>query len=388
MPDSDARSEKRYNVNVIFRGLFLAQWTDDHFEVFLPDARRPKGLAPDEDFASKKDEFQAKIEKTCDLKDKVGLYEELVEQYEKNRVEGPAYREHYGIVEFPIADWANPTRRFPWLVQASHWAKEDPSAFYFLDFQTLRFSSLIREPRLPAELLRDPACYISPASSKHVKILEKDCIYGLDQLPQFNAEPLPDPGEASVGKILFDVGEVFSERRSEEPVGDGSEVRPILWEQRRFGKVYEESEEARPVNLDLHVRFSLWSRDSLRVDVVDRNPPTSAAKPLWRSNSLPTSRHTFLFHPREAGSDLTIWIKNRELEQILQDSDLLPDIFDRRGEMQQALDADHGQFSRLATPSSRKDAVILRTQRDGSSNCGAGCGGCSGGNQGGGGGGD
>ena len=114
--------EDSYEVNIIFRGLFLANLTDAGLAILMPDGREPEGLAPDEDLAECltrakfKDKDRTKLEDCKSLEQCEEVLAECIENLEGCEqcledalTKGLPYLEHQGILEFHLADWVNPS---------------------------------------------------------------------------------------------------------------------------------------------------------------------------------------------------------------------------------------------------------------------------------------
>jgi len=379
--------EEGYIVNVVFRGLFLARSTGTRgFAVLLPDARTIPGPAPDPTGQSEQDhEKREKAAEAAGCKDdtrKKGIAKgeatasqgatEPDEPPDELLEDGTPYREHHGLLEFSVADWANPTQRLPNLTQI-HKPHKDPVAFYFLNKQEIRFRSLLNShTELPLPELRPAHCYREVGS---IRILEDDCAHGFNLLPPFGSEPKEGAWRQTVAFTLFTVGEVFSERLS------AIEGVAVPWEFRRYSEPSVMTEATHFINLDLRIRYRLASRDSLVIELF-RHPKDGTCNDM-DSNFLPVAEatnaegvRTFILHPEDREKGLTIWVKNRELSSAVLDSDLLPDPFQPTCNSRIRLDRDHGLLGLLAV--NKGDVVLPFARVPGSAQCGQGCGGCGG----------
>lgn len=338
-----AETGQRYEVKIVFRGLFLAaihenETKDGTIDVLLPDASWPGRL----------------------IGDATGDLLELLQQLQP-------LREHQAVIEFPVADWDNRSAFTPGLVQVSKPTKE-PVGLFFLDRHRIRFRGLWGiEGALSEHLLEDELLYTviaeetSPSGTKPVlAVLRTHPIHGFDQLSQFAGTPLTDSPtleENVVATTSFTFGEVYSERRSRRA---GEDRRWEAIKPAEIGNPQDPSR-ARPLNLDLVVRFTLPLNNSLLVVCES----TVAGGP--------EARH-FILRPRDFSRGLTVWVKNRELGAILSDSDLLPDPFDVSCPDLDNVDRDHAFYMRLTERP--KDLDVPRSLGSMASDCGSGCGGC------------
>lgn len=281
-----------YKLHVVFRGLFVVDPQEDGVHVYLPDARTP-GRSP--------------------------TFPE-------------PYREHTPVIEFHQDDWRNPSLEMPRLIHVSKPNKK-PVALYFLDQEEIK----IRAVRFPLAIPEIPEADRHRYNKTYTQIpddvwiLEEDEQYGIRLLHGFQPEIEENATTRTVATVNFGLGVFRSERRS---LGlDGQELR---WtrvpasELKNTGSgagTSSQEEPPRPINLDLRVTLLIHRLDAVAV-------------------SLSTGAQ-LLLRPEE-GQDLTLWIKNRELQTILQDSDLLPDPFINGCELWDRLDRDHEILYQLA----------------------------------------
>lgn len=343
-----SKTPDTYTVNLIFRGLVLARPTSAGLAILLPDGTSPKNIP---------------------------------------RPEGAApitTNEHFGVLEFFQGDWQNPTALLPETIQATKPAKK-PVAISFLGprkspqtfcdlirFETLRGSSM----RLPeiGETHRYNTTF--PGLPDTLKILDRGCEHGFLELAPFAGEPDHLAWQTAVGCSLITTGEVRSERRSKDLSG----VKDLEWVFPSLSQVFqvlggELTLKARPINLDLRVRFEVSRHDALVISLVSKDRSV-AEQHSDNLRYLPSAggssgSRVFVLKPSDPDADLTVWVKNRELKRILLDSDLLPDPFFLCGDLLPA-DFDHylfGQF--LADPTV---VPIPVPSSPGQSDCGAGCG--------------
>lgn len=329
-----------FTVKIVFRGLFVASIERFSVDVLLPDAS-----APDEAIEKEKDPRQTLLRSLRPL------------------------REHQVAVEFYVSDWHNRSDLTPQLVEL-HKPTKEPVAVYLVKdpkdtkISTIEFGGLYQDAGEPPSHLK--------VKKKHYKkhgkllVLEEHPEFGFDQLPRFESDIEPAVAAKCTASARAIFGEVYTERRS---MRNGKERKwrgvSVL-----HGDYLSEADRkrlnlpaapadlpARPINLDLVVRFALPMSNPLQV--------------VCRG-SRPTPRY-FLLRPPAPGGEVTVWIKNRELDAILRDSDLLP--FDPHAAMEDgdATDRDHGMYMRLA-----KDPIQQRVPRldsAGVSDSGSGCGG-------------
>lgn len=289
---------KTYNLHIVFRGLFVVDPQEDGVHVYLPEARTPD---PSPTFPE-------------------------------------PYREHTPVIEFHQADWRNPSLELPQLIQVAKPNKE-PVALYFLGGQERRrFEERIRfkavrftlaTPKIPeGEKHLYNQSYEVPAD---VWILEQDEQYGIRQLLGFQPDIAENASTHCAATLKLSRGIFRSERRS---IGlDGKELHwsgvpaSELKETEPGAATSTEEEPPRPINLDLRVTMEVNRLDAVAISL-------SAGTQL-------------LLRPKD-DRDLTVWIKNRELQTILQDSDLLPDPFINGCDLRDRQDRDHELLYRLA----------------------------------------
>lgn len=332
----EAPSPDEFVVNVVFRGLFLAQPTDHGLVLLLPDGRRPQNLA---------DEFR-----------RVGQY-----------------REHHGVLEFSLNDWRNPTDALPRLLHLRKAVERNPTAFCLLAPEAedvtglLRFSSLVGGPFSDA-----PPTYADPGKYTRkggVRIVVDDDYFGFEQLPRFSGEPVDDAWRASVGCCLFDFGEARSERRS-----------PVSWRLVTVNQVeLDGGDDVKPreINLDFRMRFSLPRIDSLVVELikVPRNLPSRDQLPIFPEDprSATAESYPFILHPAD-GRELTIYVKNLELARALYEANQVGSL-SVLGQEYSEIDRDHGLLLQLARGDQHDGLLIPKKVNPGHSDVGSGCGG-------------
>jgi hypothetical protein len=330
-----------FPVKIVFRGLFLASREEDHIDVFLPDASSPG----------------AAIKAETDPKRRA-LLEAL-----------QPLREHQAVVEFPLADWDNRSELTPRLLRV-HKPTKEPVALYLLRKESVELGGLYEDPHdLPMPLkVANARAYKQVGTG--IRLLAKHPELGWNQLAGFESD-LNEPEEldrvcAATTVIRF--GEVYSERRSlRGEVERRWQTRSVLCEEYLAPGVREASGlpkappdgAPRRLNLDLVVRFRLRESNPLQIVCTPRQ-----AGPVPRA---------FILRPRTPGAEVTVWIKNRELDAVLRDSDLVPDTHLLVDTDHDATDRDHAIYMRLA-----KDPAKLRVPRDDNddaSDSGSGCGG-------------
>lgn len=330
-------SEDRYTVKIVFRGLFVASVEQTRIDVLLPDASMPSRVLTGEP-------------------DPLRTLMSALQPF----------REHRAALEFHLADWDNHSSLLPRLVHLQKPTK-GPVALYFLDREKVIFGGLYNEmekPRPPVELKEDRECY-TPIGDD-LLLLRQHPKHGFDQLPGFHSDLRPAAEDKCAATVKLSFGEVYTERRSlkgsEERAWRSVSVVSYLDDESRARLQLMEpsaSLEPRFLNLDLVVRFTLSIHNPLHI----------MCEPLEPG---PVARY-FILRPSDPRRELTVWVKNRELDSILQDSDLNPDPYPPPAEHGDATDRDHALYMRLAQdPTSLK---VPRDNRDEASDSGSGCGG-------------
>jgi hypothetical protein len=264
-----SEAESHYNFHLIFKGLFrcVPDRKRKRLSVLLVDARSGK-ISP---------------------------------------VTGQAFNDHRAAIEFRLADWRNKTSApIRNLVEVNKPVK-GPVALYLLDRQDVA--------------LRVTDGQLSPA----LTLIEDDSATSflklphLDDLEPGSGEVLAEvlaAGENCIARLLdLAWGEVRSERPSKF---DGELVRWAFSRPRRRDKLNSlspkdrqlrrEFDAARTINLDVRVSMRVPSYAAV---LVAPEPFSQAAQQV----------PAFMLRP-EAGQDLEVWIKNRELDAILQESDV------------------------------------------------------------------
>jgi hypothetical protein len=185
--------------------------------------------------------------------------------------------------------------------------------------------------------------------------------HGFDQLPRFAAGVVAQPKEHCAALTTFGAGEAYTERRSrrggtdlswldESAPGTGAEAP-------------QDAKNARPLNLDVVLRFTLpiW------------NPLLISCEPLGDRDT--GDQQNLVLYPADLRHGLTVWVKNRELDAILLDSDLEPDPYDSDCPHRDDLDHDHALLALIAE---RPELLTIPRRVGGdASDCGSGCG-CTG----------
>jgi hypothetical protein len=336
-----AEDQSHYTVKVVFRGLFLAVVHDSEqqegtpptgfVEVLLPDASTPAHT-----IAKSGEEIRPLLESLQPL------------------------REHYGILEFPISQWENPSSVTPGVIQVTKPTKE-PVGMFFLKRHNIKFRDLWgQEENPPGDLVEDAHHYSKVG--ERLLVLRKHDVHGFNQLPGFDSDPTPhSPKRDKVitARATLEFGEIFTERRSKFK---GVERK---WEQLKPGQVKKEPapnlENARPINLDLVLRF----------DLPITNPLLIVCEPLDPGLAV----RQFILRPARPGQGVTVWVKNRELEATLLESDLLDDPFGIScPDFSDGVDRDHAFYMLLAA--NPENVTLPRDVSDDAADCGSGCGGC------------
>jgi hypothetical protein len=326
---------QRYAVKIVFRGLFVASLEASHIDVLLPDAALPAAA--------------------------IAMATEPLRTLLRSL---QPFREHYAALEFHLADWDNRSTLTPRLFQLSKPTKP-PVGLYLLQQQEIKFGGLYDaagEP--PTVMLENRELYAQLGHGP--LLLRQHLTHGLDQLPGFGSALAPGAFGACAATTRIEFGEVYTERRSRRGAEDrqwrGVSVVsfPTPQERTDVGLPPPPPDLApRLLNLDLVVRFTLASTNPLQIVCTPTNP-------------LLTPRY-FLLKPAEPGGEVVVWIKNRELDSILHDSDLEPDPYLPPRDHGDATDRDHAMYMRLAS-----DPAAMTVPRDHSneaSDSGSGCGG-------------
>lgn len=337
-------SGERYDVQIVFRGLFLAMVRAEHIAVILPDASSPE-LAI----------LQAENENNQKLSALLAALR--------------PYREHTAVLEFPLADWDGSSSAAD-VIQVRKPNKE-PVGLYLLKGQTMALGGLSGEAgQLPAKPKVEGGDY--KALTGGLALLTRHDESGFNQLPDFGSEVDETAVKNhSAARLELRFGEVYTERRSHSHQGDRqwrqvSVLSTSLLsdtDRRRVGlpAAPPDATEAKKINLDLVVRFTLPAGDPLQI--------------VCTAQNLVPAR--FVLRPSAAGRELKVWVKNRELDAILRDSDLNPDPAPAMSAEIDAFDRDHGMFLRLA--SRPENLTVPRDDDDIASNTNGGCGGSGGG---------
>jgi hypothetical protein len=213
---------------------------------------------------------------------------------------------------------------------------KEPVAMFFLHGRRVRFRGIWQPGGTrPETLVEDESLYTEIASE--LLLLSEHTDHGFDQLPGFAGTPLPDgdPRRRELAaEIPIPFGEVYTERRSRQRAKQDER----RWEEISPTKLDTPPDPAkgRPINLDLVVRFELPVTNPLLITCEPLDPEEDDSPP-----------RSFILRPRPGAASLTVWIKNRELEATLADSDLVPDPFDSMSEDFDEVDRDHAFFMRL-----------------------------------------
>lgn len=323
-----------YDFHLVFKGLFrcVPDRVNKRLTVLLPDARSPKINSA-----------------------------------------GEALRDHRAVIEFFLKDWRNPTseplRNF---VEVNKRNKGEVG-IYMLNRHDVRIGAL------------------NGALSPGLTFIEDDSPNSFSKLPQMNAiSPGADAvapnalnsGDGCVARVLdLDHGIVRSERLST------FRGHPLLWaysvpRQRATitnfrnpqtvdpdkTALLQDLQQAAEVNLDVRVTAQI-PKDACVV--LDPNP--------FPNDGFATDPPAFMLRPPEDGGSLEVWIKNRELDAILTESD-------KEGVEEGCLDAEFVDFdfellyALSANPGLKKIPYRDDTLRNGPVTAGGcACGGCSGG---------
>jgi hypothetical protein len=329
----NASNEERYTVKVVFRGLCLINknLAESKLEFFLPEASTEPVIQPDDP--------------AREVKERI---------LQENR----PFREHHSVLEFPQAGWLNPSSVTPRLVQVTKPTKE-PVALYLLKRERIHFSGLYGKITKiePPEVLRyDEERYIK--LSDKLFFLGSDDENGFDQLPGYLCEVAEVAERSCNARTSLSVGEALTERRSRRE-------QPLTWKEipapgTPTPLIPPKPPRERLINLDIVVRFTLpyW------------NPLQVTCEPLTGKDS--GDERTFILRPPEASQEITVWIKNRELDAILLDSDALPDPYPILCLHSNNKDRDHALFVQLA----RRPELLTIPELTNSdaADCGSGCG--------------
>lgn len=292
----------------------------------------------------------------------------------KNNSRGEPLRDHRAVVEFFLKDWRNPTSEpLPKLVEVNKRNKGEVG-IYMLNRQDIRIGAVNGD--------------LSPG----LTFIEDDSPNSFLKLPQMEtisqgsgsvAQPVLDSGDGCVARVLdLDRGIVRSERLST------FRGHPLRWayslpRERARIEAFRDPQNADPdklllqqdlqqaveVNLDLRVTAQVPKGTCV---VIDPNP--------FPNDGFATDPPAFMLRPQEEGTALEVWIKNRELDVILTESD-------KEGVEEGCLDAEFVDFDfelLYALSANQNLARRIPYRDDSLSNGpvtagGCACGGCSGG---------
>jgi hypothetical protein len=325
---------QRYTVKIVFRGLCLSHKNleEAKLEFFLPNASSEPSLKLDNPV----NEARAQV---------LGATR--------------PFREHHAVLEFPQADWENRSSVVPRLLAVTKPTKE-PVALYLLKNESIHFRGLygdLTELERPENLKADEERY-TRLSSK-LLLLSSDEEYGFDQLPGYLCEVADDAKDNCSAHTALSVGEALTERRSR--LGGADRTWSEVPAPGTSGPVAPPAP-IRPLNLDIVVRFTLPVWNSLQV----------TCKPI--TGGEPGDERTFILRPSDPSREVTVWVKNRELDAILLDSDALPDPYPPLCPHRGDLDSDHALLVQLAR---RPELLTIPKLMNGdAADCGSGCG-CS-----------
>ena len=282
-------------------------------------------------------------------------------------------RDHRAVLEFRLEDWRNPTDKGLADVIQVKKPKKGDVGLYLLNQQDIRVGTNNGE--------------LSPG----LKFVEDDSPNDFRRLPQLEEVAPPfapvldsalQAGLNCIARVLdLDHGEVRSERPS---TFEGSEVKwafsrprpskgvlnPAALASDDLEELKQDLETAKVINLDVRVTTEVPNDASVLLDV-NRFTPHASDPPA------------FVLRPSN-GSDLEVWVKNRELEVILTESDQVDQ--EEGPQADHSVDSDfelHYQLSAAAEKTERKvpyrDNVLEGPVAAG----GCACGGCTGGGPGG-----
>jgi hypothetical protein len=325
---------ERYTVKIVFRGLCMARKGPNSasLDVYLPDlAEVPQPTAEQADADPRK---------------------KLL------RGAGP-FREHYAVLEFLQSDWDNQSKLVPRLVQLQKPTKA-PVGLYMLRGQRIHFRGLYggRDARAQRpELDRLAVDEERYSRLGELFFLDSDDQYGFDQLAGYRGELADDAPAKCAALVSLAVGEARTERRST------LEGQAMFW-QEVLALDKTEVVSPRTLNLDIVVRFTLPRF----------NPLLVTCEP-FAMDRMVGDEVTFVLRPPEGSSEVTVWVKNREISAILFDSDADPDPFPAGcPPHRDDLDRDLALLAVVARNPER--VTIPRRALGDASDCGSGCG-CS-----------
>ena len=197
----------------------------------------------------------------------------------------------------------------PRLLQVQKPTKE-PVGLYFLKRQEIRFRGLygpasLRERPENEKLVVSPERY---SQLSELFFLDSDDQYGFDQLPGYRGGVAGDAKDNCAAFVSFDVGEAITERRSRF----GASM--LGWREVKALDTAQVVKEPRKVNLDVIVRFTLPRFNPLVVTCIPILGETMVGDEI-----------SFILRPAAGASEVTVWVKNRELMASLLESDLDPD---------------------------------------------------------------
>lgn len=374
---------ERYDVNIVFRGLFLAEPTEYGLAILLPDGRNPQGLMPRKPVPGPEQlANEPALAEAGTAPEDAALATVNEERRQLHGRVGP-YQEHFGLLEFDPKDWKNPENSTSSTIRLK---KPDGAEVMW---------TLLGEPYLDeraADWIRFSSSggdgFELPEERHHIEPFRRfdqlDRFRILDpteprshaQLPPYRAGVRTQAWKKSVAFTLITSGEVTTERHSR--LGD----RDLFWFFVPAPLVNDEGTVppgsiARPINLDLRVGFTLPSHEALVVELVPRLLRINGMHALNFLPPLDTleGAKQFVLKPADPAKGLHVVINNRELNLALLGQDL--DLEKAPCGRQISVDRDHGLFMELAKFPALVTIPHLRPR--GVSNCGGACGGCGGG---------
>jgi hypothetical protein len=319
-----------YSIHLIFRGLFLAWPGKDKLSVFLPKAVDPKPS----------------------------------ELSSERRI-----REHTGALEFPVRNWidrACGTR----LLELDKPNKE-VVALAFLEGEEIAVSSekeTLRTPSPPDSVRQCCNQKVVTGDGSSLLVLDDDQEHEIQALSRFDSGLTDNPKKDLVGWMELKKGFVRSERRS---MAQASSVEwwEVTWKDAEaylagnlsftdLQAQYKGRE--RYLNLDLRVTLAADLDDPLIVELRKKG----------------TAVRSFTLAPSHPGTDVSLWIKNRELRAILEDSDDLAE--KPPTDLLTKEDVDHEVFKGLSAQGRHGITIPIATlggDSDGGCGCGGKCGG-------------
>lgn len=325
-----------YSVDVIFRGLCMAVPREDEtgMQIFLVDARRPAGRPTSDPTATFREHYGA-IEV---------LYKNLVYIETNDGVVDPR---SVGCGEIDDDVDAEPLPLPKRFIKVRKPAKHEVG-IHFIEEEDIRFHAEKSRLEPSFEIIRRG-------------VNSYDNLPQLSRVDRHGGKPDPrlfgDPptSNACLARVFLKAGEVRSERLSEQ-IDESSRTgrSPLVW---AFVANNGNNGSPRQIHLDAKVTFKIPKDETFNVEVE-----------RFRTEG----RRLFALRP-SPGEDLKLWIKNRELDLMLSESDELTEFINC--EETSDIDIDFELLYKLLArnPEDVQGKRIFHTNLDGGIVTGGGC---------------